>query len=1137
MGSRKKKKKNRRKGNQKGPVAVSNPDRHASAPTDTPASASPTAEGSAPATPTTETAPLSDVDLQPFGEGPRFSVLMAAYNRADLIHVAIESVLVQDFQDYELVIVDDGSTDETPSVVRGYTDPRIRYIQKAENEGRAPTRRRAVAEARGEFVLWMADDDLIAPGILSRYDQVLRENPGVDVVYGNLQLFDHESGRDLDLFEPNDWTGRDAELLGGKLYGSCIPDGGTVTRRQVYARVEGGLYDDEFVRAQDYELWTRIVGKARFMKIPDTVYRYRKHDGGTSWGQFVDLSYESKIIRRHAARHALEDLFPKFDWRNREAAASVSRLHIGRNLRRYEDPYNAARILETCEGAYTETEMTSVLFWAKLGTGDLAGAAEVLARFDANQGRPHADARALRIVLKAAETLRTEATAALAKGDAKAADALAVKFLTEHDLTYDVCRFRAHAYELIGHQETALQHYCKAARLNPLETDAYDRAKALAITLDMVGPKTDIDAMRRRLNARFMTLPTPTVPRREGPLVSVVAHFDGTAAGRTDLTTVLEQDYEPLELVVVGPDPDLSDPRVRHVEDPRTTLGAAYNAGWGAAKGAVVLWLGRGSRFYPGHVGRMVDTLGVEHHVGLSLGHYVEVDEGGVRRSLRGPVTAFDRSQLLAADIYPLAGVALRREAFGETPFDASITHPTWDFLLRFSGEDHPVNSAHLGYTVPLVADPVFDGRPDADYVMGLQEIYRRHQRDALFDVSARAGRVKRLAQLGIGVPHRGRTSVVVLVSDPGAALEAFVAQLRARTWVPFEIILVAHQLDDDTKARLRALEDGAEDLSVCAYRDRLTPAKAINIGIARANGEVIAVLRDDVGLGDGWLGRLQHHLSTEAEMGVVAPSLSTSTANAGLVGEKWGDRRPMGRPHPHCLVLSRDVIDQVGGVDVALGADGYEWDDFIIRARLAGYRPQVTADVVVGGEKQVASTQDVFADRFTHRWGPCPKEDALPIVDAAFDADRHFAPFGSESGFRPDARPVLVEDAGARNLLVFPPWADRPALSAFLELFGNPGSDTAAWLRAPRGEGKAHVELLSGLLAESGTAELDPTLLVVDAPLAPERESGLYLAADAVYVDERWPETRAVIRRAIDCGRPLLRGPDELSRWLAATR
>ena len=224
-------------------------------------------------------------------------------------------------------------------------------------------------------------------------------------------------------------------------------------------------------------------------------------DAAVRLGDVVDETVKIRVgaeVERHLASlrpHQLEDYHRAF----REAVALSMVLPpdvpLPSNLRRYEDPYNAARILETCEGAYTETEMTSVLFWAKLGTGDLAGAAEVLARFDANQGRPHADARALRIVLKAAETLRTEATAALAKGDAKAADALAVKFLTEHDLTYDVCRFRAHAYELIGHQETALQHYCKAARLNPLETDAYDRAKALAITLDMVGPKTDIYAL------------------------------------------------------------------------------------------------------------------------------------------------------------------------------------------------------------------------------------------------------------------------------------------------------------------------------------------------------------------------------------------------------------------------------------------------------------------------------------------------------------------------------------------------------------------------------------------------------------------------------------------------------------------
>ena len=90
---------------------------------------------------------------------------MAAYNRADLIHVAIDSVLVQDFEDYELVIVDDGQQTAHLEVVRSHDDPRI-YIRKDVNEGRSPTRKREIAEARGEFVLWMADDDLIAPGVL-----------------------------------------------------------------------------------------------------------------------------------------------------------------------------------------------------------------------------------------------------------------------------------------------------------------------------------------------------------------------------------------------------------------------------------------------------------------------------------------------------------------------------------------------------------------------------------------------------------------------------------------------------------------------------------------------------------------------------------------------------------------------------------------------------------------------------------------------------------------------------------------------------------------------------------------------------------------------------------------------------------
>ena len=97
---------------------------------------------------------------------PRFTVAMATYNRAEGWAPRIQSVLQQSFEDFEYVIVDDGSTD-TASVVRSFSDPRIKFVQKPVNEGRPATRNRVVAESTGEYILWMADDDQLAPGILA----------------------------------------------------------------------------------------------------------------------------------------------------------------------------------------------------------------------------------------------------------------------------------------------------------------------------------------------------------------------------------------------------------------------------------------------------------------------------------------------------------------------------------------------------------------------------------------------------------------------------------------------------------------------------------------------------------------------------------------------------------------------------------------------------------------------------------------------------------------------------------------------------------------------------------------------------------------------------------------------------------
>lgn len=112
----------------------------------------------------------------------RFSVVIATYNRAELLPHAIESVVRQTFPDWELVVVDDGSTDATREAVGSVADPRIRYIALPENRGATEARNRGVAEARGDWVLVWDSDDELAPHALETLASAIIKNPDADIV-------------------------------------------------------------------------------------------------------------------------------------------------------------------------------------------------------------------------------------------------------------------------------------------------------------------------------------------------------------------------------------------------------------------------------------------------------------------------------------------------------------------------------------------------------------------------------------------------------------------------------------------------------------------------------------------------------------------------------------------------------------------------------------------------------------------------------------------------------------------------------------------------------------------------------------------------------------------------------------------
>jgi hypothetical protein len=124
---------------------------------------------------------------------PKVSVCVPTYNTARYLPETIESVLRQEFADYELVICDNASTDNTTELCRGYNDPRIRYLRFDENTNQAGNFNRCLREARGEFLTILHSDDFFLPGFLTDRVNRLTTNPEIDFVFGAVRIVDAAS--------------------------------------------------------------------------------------------------------------------------------------------------------------------------------------------------------------------------------------------------------------------------------------------------------------------------------------------------------------------------------------------------------------------------------------------------------------------------------------------------------------------------------------------------------------------------------------------------------------------------------------------------------------------------------------------------------------------------------------------------------------------------------------------------------------------------------------------------------------------------------------------------------------------------------------------------------------------------------
>ncbi len=206
---------------------------------------------------------------------PTVSVIIPTYNRAHVVDQAIQSVLQQTYQDFEIIIVDDASTDDTKAVVKGFVDPRIRYLHHQQNHG-APRARNSGAEiARGEYLAFLDSDDLWYPEFLERQLGLLSAlPPTVGMSCCNMT---QKIGESYKVVGPGMRSLTFDENL---IHADGICASSFVIRKEAFQSIEG--FDVQFSSFQDFDFLLRMASKYQIVSIGDALFEYRLGDDSIS---------------------------------------------------------------------------------------------------------------------------------------------------------------------------------------------------------------------------------------------------------------------------------------------------------------------------------------------------------------------------------------------------------------------------------------------------------------------------------------------------------------------------------------------------------------------------------------------------------------------------------------------------------------------------------------------------------------------------------------------------------------------------------------------------------------------------------------------------------------------------------------
>jgi glycosyltransferase involved in cell wall biosynthesis len=266
---------------------------------------------------------------------PAVSVLLPVHNDRRFVGRAVESILEQTFRDFELLVLDDGSTDGSMEIVRGFSDPRLRIVSNPRNLGLARTLNTGLALAQGNLIARMDADDISEPARFERQVEFLAAHPEIALV-GTWARWIDENDRPFTAIEfPTDPAG----IEQGLMEDNCIFHPSVMFRRRPVEELGG--YAAASPLSQDYELWLRLSERHPLANLPEYLLRYRIHRGQVSVKRIGRQRRAANAMRYEAARR-------------RGQAGRLSRAE------HYEPP----RLLPRMRGAKGSTG-AALVFWSQ----------------------------------------------------------------------------------------------------------------------------------------------------------------------------------------------------------------------------------------------------------------------------------------------------------------------------------------------------------------------------------------------------------------------------------------------------------------------------------------------------------------------------------------------------------------------------------------------------------------------------------------------------------------------------------------------------------------------------------------------------------------------------------------------------